>query len=81
MRHKFYFSDELHILGIIAILLYIILLFIIATMWIHIEQQDETIQKLRRKVIKMECNKAIDKVTICTMCLHKLFEKIDNLKR
>ena len=78
MRHHFYSSDELRTIGIIAILLYIVLLFIIAAMWMHIERQDETIRNLRMKISKMECRQMTEKAVIHSMCLHELFDKIDN---
>ena len=40
MRHSFSLSGELHIVGIVAILLYFMLLSVIAMMWIRIERQD-----------------------------------------
>ena len=51
MRHSFSLSGELHIVGIVAILLYFMLLSVIAMMWIRIERQDETIRNLRIKVM------------------------------
>ena len=78
MRHHFYSSDELRTIGIIAILLYIVLLFIIAAMWMHIERQDETIRNLRMKISKMECRQMTEKAVIHSMCLHELFDKIDH---
>lgn len=55
MRYRYYFYSERHMLGLAIILSYIVLLFIIAFMWIHIEQQDETILYLRMKISNMEC--------------------------
>lgn len=55
MRYHYYFYSERHMLGLAIILIYTILLSIIAFMWIHIEQQDETIQYLRMKISNMEC--------------------------
>ena len=73
MRHSFSLSGELHIVGIVAILLYFMLLSVIAMMWIRIERQDETIRNLRIK----ECCKIADKEAVRIMCLHELFERID----
>lgn len=78
MRHHFYSSGELHTIGIIAILLYIVLSFIIAAMWMHIERQDETIRNLRMKISKMEYHQMTEKAVIRSMCLHELFDRIDN---
>lgn len=55
MRYRYYFYSERHMLGLAIILSYIVLSFIIAFMWIHIEQQDETILYLRMKISNMEC--------------------------
>ena len=78
MRLHFYSSDDLRTIGIIAIFLYIVLLFIIAAMWMHIERQDETIRNLRMKISKMECRRMTENAVIHSMCLHELFDKIDN---
>lgn len=79
MRHSFSLSGELHIVGIVAILLYFMLLSVIAMMWIRIERQDETILNLRIKISEIECSKIADKEAVRIMCLHELFERIDNL--
>lgn len=55
MRYPYFFYSERHMFGLALILSYIVLLSIIAFMWIHIEQQDETIQYLRMKISNMEC--------------------------
>ena len=78
MRHSFSLSGELHIVGIVAILLYFMLLSVIAMMWIRIERQDETIRNLRMKISETECCKIADKEAARIMCLHELFERIDN---
>ena len=72
MRHSFSLSGELHIVGIVAILS------VIAMMWIRIERQDETIRNLRMKISETECCKIADKEAARIMCLHELFERIDN---
>ena len=77
MRHSFSLSGELHIVGIVAILLYFMLLSVIAMMWIRIERQDETIRNLRIKISETECCKIADKEAVRIMCLHELFERID----
>lgn len=78
MRHSFSLSGELHIVGIVAILLYFMLLSVIAMMWMRIERQDETIRNLRVKISETECCKIADKEAVRIMCLHELFERIDN---
>ncbi|WP_291584383.1 hypothetical protein [Bacteroides sp.] len=78
MKRSFSLSGELHIVGIVAILLYLMLLSIIAMMWIRIEQQDETILNLRMRISETECCKIADREVIRMMCLHELFERIDN---
>lgn len=81
MRHSFYLPSKLHIAGLTTILLFVMLLSIIAIMWVHIRQQDEIILNLIMKVSEIEHSKASDKATIRTMCLHELFDRIDNAEK
>ncbi|MFR2069445.1 MAG: hypothetical protein ACLS4S_04305 [Bacteroides nordii] len=78
MRHSFSLSGKFHIVGIVAILLYFMLLSVISIMWIRIERQDEIIRNLRIKISETECCKIADKEAVRIMCLHELFERIDN---
>lgn len=55
MRYHYCFHSEHHMLGFAIILICIILLSIITAMWIHIEEQDETILYLRMKISNMKC--------------------------